>query len=92
MAKAASTAENEVKKEEKPVKAATKKPVKASCTIQYQGMNIVWDDVFKAAKKAWAKEYRKKQADLKSIDVYIKPEERAAYYVANKTDDGKIDL
>ena len=32
----------------------------------------------------------KKVADIKSIDLYIKPEEGAVYYVVNGTDTGSV--
>ena len=43
-----------------------------------------------SVKKAWTKAAGKKVADIKSIDLYIKPEEGAVYYVVNGTDTGSV--
>ena len=57
--------------------------------VQYQGEEKI-EDLVSAAKAAFAAEHaRTKVADLK---LYIKPEERAAYYVINEKFAGKIDF
>ena len=43
-------------------------------------------------KKAWTGELKKKAADLKTINLYLKPEDNAAYYVLNESFMGKVDL
>ena len=35
-------------------------------------------------KKAWMDETGKKESDIKDIQIYVKPEEHAAYYVVNQ--------
>ena len=58
--------------------------------VQYQGEEEKIEDLVAAAKAAFAAEHaRTKVADLK---LYIKPEERAAYYVINEKFAGKIDF
>lgn len=58
--------------------------------VQYQGEEEKIEDLVSAAKAAFAAEHaRTKVADLK---LYIKPEERAAYYVINEKFAGKIDF
>ena len=39
--------------------------------------------------KAWTKSGGK-VGDIKSVDLYIKPEESAVYYVINKTETGSV--
>ena len=50
-------------------------------------------DLIAAAKKAYTK-LGNKASDIKSLDIYVKPEEGVAYYVVNGTgsDDYKIKL
>lgn len=74
------------KKEAAPKKAAAKKPaakkeVKSSVVIEYAGRQIVARDVLEAAKKAY--ESMNKGTAIETIEIYVKPEEGAAYYVVN---------
>ena len=58
--------------------------------VQYQGAEESVEDLVAAAKAAFAAEHsRTKVADLK---LYIKPEERAAYYVVNEKFAGRVDF
>ena len=58
--------------------------------VQYQGSEEKVEDLVAAAKAAFAAEHsRTKVADLK---LYIKPEERAAYYVVNEKFAGRVDF
>lgn len=58
--------------------------------VQYQDTEEKVEDLVAAAKAAFAAEHpRTKVADLK---LYIKPEERAAYYVVNERFAGRVDF
>lgn len=58
--------------------------------VQYQGEEEKIEDLVAAAKVAFAAEHsRTKVTDLK---LYIKPEERAAYYVVNEKFAGRVDF
>ena len=58
--------------------------------VQYQGEEEKIEDLVAAAKAAFAAEHaRTKVSDLK---LYIKPEERAAYYVVNEKFAGRVDF
>ncbi len=58
--------------------------------VQYQGAEEKVEDLIAAAKAAFSAEHsRTKVADLK---LYIKPEERAAYYVINEKFAGRVDF
>lgn len=64
--------------------AAAKKAVQepeATVTIQYAGRQIVAKEVLEAAKKAYVQ--LRQGSEIKTIELYIKPEENAAYYVVN---------
>jgi hypothetical protein len=65
--------------------------LKSNLFVEYQGKQIAGKDVLAAAKKVWV-DGGNKVKDLNTVDLYIKPEENAAYYVFNDDESGKIDL
>lgn len=73
----------------KAVKKAKKEVVK-SAVIQYQGLEFSTEDCMKKAEAAFKKDYKGKT--LEEINIYIKPEERRIYYVANKDCVGSVEL
>ena len=91
-------AEKAVKSAETKVKAAVKKTtakkevVKEAVYLQFSGKEVSKDELIAQVKDVWTKEMKKKAADLKSIALYLKPEDEAAYYVINDSFAGKIDL
>ena len=88
------------KKENSPKKAAAKKtPVKkanetvTNLYIQYAGKEFTHEEVINMCKEAAAALMGKKRiSSVQSIDIYCKPEEHAAYFVANGDVKGSIDL
>lgn len=84
----------EAPKKETVKKAAAKKTAepKATVTVQYQGKNIVAADVLEAAKKAFAE--ANPDVEIETIDLYVKPEDGAAYYAVNGqgSEDYKVEL
>ena len=88
----------EAEKKAPAKKAAAKKaPAKKAAaaekvSLQYLGKDIKIDDIKEAVKKIWTGELKKKASDLESIDLYLKPEDNAAYYVLNGSFTGKVDL
>ncbi len=72
------------------VKAAAKGESAPIVYVQYQGAEEKVADLVAAAKAAFTAEHaRTKVADLK---LYIKPEERAAYYVVNEKFAGRVNF
>lgn len=71
-------------------KAPAKKDIKVKAIVEYYGKQVEEKDMIANVKKAWTKAYGKKVGDIKSIDIYIKPEEGAVYYVVNGTDTGAV--
>ena len=67
----------------KKTTAAKTAEVKETVYIQFAGAEYNLDDIKANAKKAWAEETGKKESDVKEIQIYVKPEEHAAYYVIN---------
>ena len=80
-AKKASTAKTETKKDEK----------KDEVFVQFAGEEFVVEEVMEKAKAAYVAEGHRVSA-IKSVRLYIKPEERKAYYVINDKAAGSIDL
>ena len=77
-----------------PAKRTTtrKTAVKETVYLQYLGKEINKDDLVKQVKDIWTKELKNKAGDLKSVTLYLKPEENMAYYVINDYVTGSIAL
>ena len=77
-----------------PAKRTTtrKTAVKETVYLQYLGKEINKDDLVKQVKDSWTKELTNKAGDLKSVTLYLKPEENMAYYVINDDVTGSIAL
>ncbi|MCI8418416.1 MAG: hypothetical protein HFI33_13150 [Lachnospiraceae bacterium] len=65
--------------------------MKANVTVEYAGNQYEENDIIQKIKDAWLAA-GKKIKDIKSLNIYIKPEETAAYYVINGEDSGCITL
>ena len=66
--------------------------MKEAVYLQYNGKEINHQDIVKQVKEIWTKQLKKKAGDMKSINIYFKPEENAAYYVVNDDVTGSIEL
>ena len=64
--------------------------LKANLYVEFQGKQVESKELLAAAKKVWV-EGGNKVKDLNTLDLYIKPEENAAYYVFNESESGKIE-
>lgn len=62
---------------------AKKAEVKANISVQFSGKEYKTEDFVKIAKDVWQYDLGKKVADFKTVDLYVKPEEAAVYYVIN---------
>ena len=84
--------ETEVKKTAPKKTAAKKAEPAVTVTIQFNGKDIVAKDVLEAAKKAYAE--KNPEGEIKSMDLYVKPDEGVAYYAVNGegNEDYKIQL
>ena len=84
----------EVKAEEtKAVKAPAKKTaLKETVLMQWYGKEVNKDDLMKQVKEIWTKQMKKKVGDMKTVTIYLKPEENMAYYVINEEVTGNIEL
>lgn len=75
----------------KTVKKAAKKDIKVKAFVEYYGKQVEEKDIIARVKKAWTKS-GKKVGDIKEMDLYIKPEENAVYYVINGTESGAVEF
>ena len=87
------------KKAEKPAaekkavaKKAEKAAVKAEVFVQFAGKSVSQEDLVKIAKDVWVYDMNQKEADFKSVSIYVKPEENKAYFVVNGEFSGAFDL
>ena len=69
---------------------AKKKAVATTAVIQYQDREFSEAECIKKAQAQFKKDYKGKT--LEELNIYIKPEERKIYYVANKDSVGSVDL
>ncbi len=80
--------------EEKPVKVAkaSAKDIKTKIAVQFGGKGYETDDFVKMAKDVWTFDLKREIADLKQIELYVKPEESKVYYVFNGSELGSFDI
>ena len=65
-------------------KATTKKSeVMASVTLQFDGKAYTEKELTIIAKDVWKFDLGREEADIKTIELYVKPEEGVCYYVFN---------
>ena len=70
--------------EQAPVKRTRKTAPKVALYVQYQGRQISQAEAVEAVKAAWT------GAPIKTLDLYVKPEDGAVYYVVNGGEGGKL--
>jgi len=71
------------KADKKPAAKKTVAPKKF--VIQASGNEVSYDAVVKKVNKAY-------KDSIKTLEIYVKPEENKAYYFINGKDDGSVDL
>lgn len=89
---AAKTVVEETKKAAK--KATTrrsKKDMKVNAYVEYYGKQVHENTMIADVKKAWKKSGHK-IGEIKTMDLYIKPEESKVYYVINETESGSVEF
>ena len=70
-------------------KTTAKKEIKVSAFVEYFGKQVEEKEMIARVKKAWTSS-GKKIGDIKTMELYIKPEESAVYYVINGTETGAV--
>ena len=69
-------------KETKAPAKRTVKPVKSAVYVQFAGKEFSEKDLTEAVTKAY-EALGNKVSDIKTLDIYVKPEENTAYYAVN---------
>jgi hypothetical protein len=64
---------------------------KITLTIQAAGVEATEADIKAAVKDAWVAQGNKVK-EIDTLEIYVKPEEKKAYYVVNDTVNGAIEL
>lgn len=84
-AKKAPAAKKETVKKEtvKKAPAAKKSVVKEEVNFQFSGKSYTSEDLIRITRDVWKYDLNGKEEDVKSIELYVKPEENTAYYVIN---------
>jgi hypothetical protein len=77
---------------EKKETAAKKAAVKEQIQLQFAGKTYTTEDLVKIAKDVWKYDLGKKEADFKSVELYVKPEEHTVYYVINSDVTGSFGI
>ena len=80
----AATKTESVKKTAEKKTTVKKTAVKTALHIQFAGKSYAQEDLMKIAKDVWRYDLKQKVGDLKSVELYVKPEESAVYYIMNK--------
>ena len=73
-----------VKKETAKKAPAKKAELQNELYVQFGGKSYSQEDLLKIAKDVWKYDLNQKEADLTSVQLYVKPEEEMVYYVMNK--------
>lgn len=88
------TVKKTVKKAEtkaKATKKAVKEALKPEITVQFQNLEVTTETVEERVKAQFAADGHR-VGTIKKLNIYVKPEEYAAYYVINDKHTGRVDL
>ncbi len=72
-------------------KAATAE-IKTNIVLQYSDKNVTFDTLVENAQNCYQYDMGKKVADIKKLDLYVKPEENTVYFVVNDKELGNYGL
>lgn len=57
--------------------------IETKVAVQFSNREIFTDELLEQVKTVWVDKFEGKLEDIKTIELYIKPEERKAYFVVN---------
>ena len=100
---AATTAKKPAVKKAETKKAAAKKPaakkaavaapvVKTNIVLQYADKSVTYDTLIENAQNVIQYDMGKTVADIKKLDLYVKPEENTVYFVVNDKEHNQYGL
>lgn len=61
----------------------TRRPSKVEVTLELAGNSHTQDSLVQSAKDVWVYDLNRDLKDFKTLELYIKPEDKAVYYVVN---------
>ena len=70
---------------------AEKEAASQNVYIQFAGKEVKTEELVEQVKALWTAQGHR-VSSIKSLEVYVKPEDNAAYYVINGKENGKVDL
>lgn len=73
-------------------KASGKGEIRTEMFLQFAGKEYSQEDILQKVKDIWTYDLGKNIDDIKDVQLYLKPEESAAYYVVNGEESGKVVL
>lgn len=71
---------------------AKKAEIKTEIFLQFAGKEYTQDEILQKVKDIWTYDLNNNADDIKDVQIYLKPEESAAYYVVNGNTTGKVVL
>ena len=77
---------------QKDVNNKKKTTLKKTVYLQYLGKEIDQQDIEEKVKSIWTATMGKKVSEMKSLTLYLKPEENKAYYVINDEITGSVEI
>ena len=72
--------------------AAKKAEIKTELYLQFAGKEYSQEEILQKVKDIWTYDLNQNVDDIKDVQLYLKPEESAAYYVVNGVESGKVVL
>ena len=72
--------------------AAKKAEIKTEMYLQFSGKEYSQEEILQKVKDIWTYDLNNNVDDIKDVQLYLKPEESAAYYVVNGNTTGKVVL
>ncbi|MBR1470853.1 MAG: hypothetical protein IJ600_04335 [Lachnospiraceae bacterium] len=73
-------------------KAPVRDAAAESVYVEYAGQSYDIEELKAKAIQVWTSVYKRSRRELWSVELYVKPQEKKAYYVLNKRKNGSIDL
>lgn len=80
------------KKTETKKTTAKKAEIKTEMFLQFAGKEYSQDEIVQKVKDIWTYDLGRNVDEIKDVQLYLKPEESAAYYVVNGEESGKVIL
>ena len=90
--KKAPAAKKAAKKTTAKKSTAKKAEIKTEMFLQFAGKEYSQEEIVQKVKDIWTYDLGKNVDEIKDVQLYLKPEESAAYYVVNGEESGKVIL